>query len=357
MKAKLSSLLTWLLVLIVAGTALAILSPPAVEANAYEATLTPTPVHAYLPVVKSNYPRPIPVPPPPGTWHRYRMTYNITLTHYEGQTKVWMPVPTYWNTQKDIELLSYNPEPSDDFIESQGNRIVFWERTLESGVSSLFSEQFEVSSLEAQWQIDEGSVGSYDPSDPALATYLGSTEFIQTEHQEIQDAASDVVGNESNPYVKTRLLFDFVVDHMNGYGSENDALGAYRAQQGACGGYSHLFIALCRAAGVPARPVTGIAGLREGEHHWADGELSTHLWAEFYLPNYGWVPADPIGTDLEGVDTLGVSYGDRLVLSKGSDIELDHGITWGIPWFHMPFVNEHQEESADLTLIVEILDD
>ena len=356
MEAKRPSL-AWLLVLAAVGTLLVTWSPPGVAATTCEITSTPTPFYEYLPLVSNNYPRPTPEPPS-GTWYRYRMTYSITLTRYDGQTKVWMPVPVHWNTQQGIQVITYDPEPFDDFIESQGNRIVFWETTLESGVPALFSERFEVSSLQAQWQIDEDSVGSYDPADPALANYLGSTEYIQTDHQEIQDAATDVVGNESNPYVKARLLFDFVVAHMNGFSPGiNDALGAYRARQGECGGYSHLFIALCRAVGVPARPVTGIANLQEGEHHWAEGEVGTHVWAEFYLPNYGWVPADPIVTDLNGIDTFGVSFGNRLILSKGSDIELDHGMAWGIPWFHMPYVNGHQEEGEDLMLSVEMLDE
>jgi len=134
----------------------------------------------------------------------------------------------------------------------------------------------------------------------------------------------------------------------------NDALGAFNSQQGECGGYSNLFIALCRAVGVPARPITGIVGIKEGSYYWANGDVYTHMWAEFYLPNYGWVPADPTYADVGNMSTLGIGYGDRLVLSKGVDIELGHGMS-RIPWFHMPYVNGHQEKGDDLILTVQVL--
>jgi transglutaminase-like putative cysteine protease len=260
-----------------------------------------------------------------------------------------MPIPTQWDTQKDIKLLNFTPEPSDIFIESQGNHIVFWGNVLEYGTPTIFEEELELSILQKLWQIEEDSIGNYDPLDPVLTKYLGSSEYIQTDHPTLQEAANSVVGTETNPYIKAKRLFNFVVDRMIGFTEGiNDALGAFNSQQGECGGYSNLFIALCRAVGVPARPITGIAEIKEGSYHWANGDVHTHMWAEFYLPNYGWIPADPIA------NILGIAYGDRLILSKGADIELGHGISQ-IPWFHMPYVNEHQEKGDDLILTVQVL--
>ncbi|MFG0328639.1 MAG: transglutaminase-like domain-containing protein [Phycisphaerales bacterium] len=44
-----------------------------------------------------------------------------------------------------------------------------------------------------------------------------------------------------------------------------------------------LFVAAMRAAGIPSRPVIGF--------HTED-ERGVHVWAEFYLPDMGWVPVD-----------------------------------------------------------------
>jgi transglutaminase-like putative cysteine protease len=57
-----------------------------------------------------------------------------------------------------------------------------------------------------------------------------------------------------------------------------------------CRGYAMLFTALCRAAGVPARSVWGLA--RPGKDK-QFGEIASHNWSEFYVPGTGWVPVDP----------------------------------------------------------------
>ena len=76
------------------------------------------------------------------------------------------------------------------------------------------------------------------------------------------------------------------------------------------------FVALCRLAGVPARVV---AGLRVG----AAGEArGSHLWAELFAPDRGWVPADPLCAPMAGaaelcrlgMDHVGRSRGQHLLL-------------------------------------------
>ena len=54
------------------------------------------------------------------------------------------------------------------------------------------------------------------------------------------------------------------------------------------------------------------------------------------------------------MSTFGIAYGNRLILSKGVDIELGHGMNQ-IPWFHMPYVNGHQEKGDDLILTVQVI--
>jgi tetratricopeptide (TPR) repeat protein len=55
-----------------------------------------------------------------------------------------------------------------------------------------------------------------------------------------------------------------------------------------CRGYTVLFTALCRAAGVPARPIWGLAMLPPSQ-----GGYASHNWCEVYITGVGWVPVDP----------------------------------------------------------------
>jgi tetratricopeptide (TPR) repeat protein len=66
-----------------------------------------------------------------------------------------------------------------------------------------------------------------------------------------------------------------------------------------CRGYAMLFTALCRAAGVPARPIWGLIRVpREQEK--TSGQIASHNWVEFYVPGCGWLPIDP-----QAAETLG----------------------------------------------------
>jgi transglutaminase-like putative cysteine protease len=69
----------------------------------------------------------------------------------------------------------------------------------------------------------------------------------------------------------------------------------YQARAGFCEHYASAFVVLMRAAGVPARVVTGYQG---GETNPVDGFLTVrqsdaHAWAEVWLAGRGWLRVDP----------------------------------------------------------------
>ena len=69
----------------------------------------------------------------------------------------------------------------------------------------------------------------------------------------------------------------------------------YRSRAGFCEHYAGAFVFLMRAAGVPARVVTGYQG---GEINPIDGTMTVrqsdaHAWAEVWLEQRGWVRVDP----------------------------------------------------------------
>ena len=66
-------------------------------------------------------------------------------------------------------------------------------------------------------------------------------------------------------------------------------------QKGYCDYYASAMVVLSRAAGVPARLVTGYAS---GEYDLKSGrflvtEADAHSWVEVYFPSVGWVPFEP----------------------------------------------------------------
>jgi transglutaminase-like putative cysteine protease len=70
----------------------------------------------------------------------------------------------------------------------------------------------------------------------------------------------------------------------------------FQTKQGFCEHFSSSFVILMRAAGVPARVVTGyVGGVRNpfGGGYWIIRRQDAHAWAEVWLPQRGWVRVDP----------------------------------------------------------------
>ncbi len=99
------------------------------------------------------------------------------------------------------------------------------------------------------------------------------------------------------------------------------------AGRGVCQDHAHLFIAICRQLGVPARYVSGYLGRGEGPQQ----TTASHAWAEAVVPDLGWVSFDCANgvsaTDAYVRVAVGLDYADagpvRGVRTGGGVEELD----------------------------------
>ena len=69
----------------------------------------------------------------------------------------------------------------------------------------------------------------------------------------------------------------------------------FDVKAGFCEHFSSSFVVLMRAAGIPARVVTGYAGGYRNPigNYWLVRRSDAHAWAEAWLPGRGWVRVDP----------------------------------------------------------------
>lgn len=69
----------------------------------------------------------------------------------------------------------------------------------------------------------------------------------------------------------------------------------FRSRRGFCEHYASTFVFLMRAAGVPARVVTGYQGgeLNPLGNYWIVRQRDAHAWAEVWLVDQGWTRIDP----------------------------------------------------------------
>jgi tetratricopeptide (TPR) repeat protein len=129
-------------------------------------------------------------------------------------------------------------------------------------------------------------------------TYLGQSDGIDPSSPKLSRIATSLKGGDSVATVKNIMTWmQKNITYKNetssiwklDFKTADDILGRGHAE---CRGYTILFVALCRAAGVPARPVWGLAMLPPKPES-PGGDYSSHNFAEVYIPGSGWIPVDP----------------------------------------------------------------
>jgi transglutaminase superfamily protein len=118
-----------------------------------------------------------------------------------------------------------------------------------------------------------------------LRAFLTPEPLVQSNAPEIAALAQRLRGTLKNPRDVAERISRWVYDSLRKTVTVSvpSAVQVLRARSGDCNEHTQLFVALARAAGIPARPVAGLA--------YADGKFYYHAWPEIYLGT--WVPVDP----------------------------------------------------------------
>ncbi len=235
-----------------------------------------------------------------GNPHTIIVNSSITLPREllpaNGTLKVWVPLPIKTDSQKDIRILDLQPEryiTSGPVIDGDLGQMLFEIPLIDMNGSYInISAEYEFTTSERRFTINPDSIKPYDTSSDLYLKYTQSQPNIEV-NPEISNISRSIVGDEQNPHRKARLIYDYII-HSYPYSTvPHTYLVASQTPEstymvdtrfGDCGTQSMLFAALCRAAGVPARAAGG--------YQLAPGLAGPHFWAEFYLPEYGWIPVD-----------------------------------------------------------------
>lgn len=69
----------------------------------------------------------------------------------------------------------------------------------------------------------------------------------------------------------------------------------FTERRGFCAHYAGALVVILRAAGVPARMVTGYQGgeWHQSEHYLTVRQYDAHAWVDLWLPDQGWISVDP----------------------------------------------------------------
>jgi len=214
----------------------------------------------------------------------------------DGEFKCWAVVPPELKSQRNVTVTKIEPEPAKvTKVDELEGPIYFFDfkNDIENKNDIKLTISFEAELYETITNIDVKNIGSYDKNSDLYKKYTKSERIIEIT-PEIAAKAQEIVGDEKNPYLQAKLINQWIIDN---YSYEypvpkRGTVVSFDKKKGDCGEYSFIFCAMMRSLGVPARTVMGALAVPEVK------EFSPHGWAEFYLPEYGWIPVDASQTDV-----------------------------------------------------------
>jgi transglutaminase-like putative cysteine protease len=229
--------------------------------------------------------------------HSGLVTYKIDLK-VERDAKVarlWLPYPLS-GAHQTISNLEINGNYNESGVYRDATSGATF---LYAGWDRISAQPFVVMSFQVATKDRRvKNIKASDAPIPApIRKYLKATPWDQAGEKEIREIAARATAGKTGIRDKAKAVYDWVIEHtfrdpaVKACGLGNPMTTLFQSGGGGkCADISSVYVAIARAAGVPARDVFGLRLA-----HPKDGDITDafHCWAEFYLPGTGWVPVDP----------------------------------------------------------------
>jgi transglutaminase-like putative cysteine protease len=231
----------------------------------------------------------------------YEVEETLTLANHgpgrPTKQNVWMALIRSVPPYQQVLLMEITPDDYRPITDEYGNQYAEFDLAdMPPGSTTSIQVRYRIAVNELAYDLShcEGSVqpGSHGAGEEVPGNYLRPELHIEASNAQIVDLAHELSEGKSTACEKVRAFYDYVGDNLV-YTHNRADWGAQAAlgEMGAdCTEYASLMIALCRASGIPARYVEGLAVLGE---EMVDSARTEHAWLEVYLPGSGWVPMDP----------------------------------------------------------------
>ncbi len=256
----------------------------------------------------------------------FDLTFHLENTNLVPiLTNIALPPDTAY---QDVIFQRIEPKPLNVTLDNDGNYLA-WYR-LSRG------QKVDIKVIGSAKLYTTSKVKNPSLSDDLRKKYTETVKYWEKDNPQIISKLEEVLGPNppSDPVERVRLIYRFAVDSLK-YDSKRlngesiERLGAVTAlnnpSSAVCMEFTDLFIALVRAAGIPARELDGYA-------YTANTTLRPlsltkdilHAWPEYWDDKKGWIMVDPTWENTTG----GVDYFNKLDLNhfvfaiKGSSSEI-----------------------------------
>lgn len=234
-------------------------------------------------------------------------------------------IPNNIPNVQEVTSINYSHEPSKSYEENENKYVEF---EFLNVVEEILVINFQVKIFQNDLKT---AINNPIRSNIIKDHYLHEEKFIESNASEIVKKARSLrrmstLKTVINTYkfVNQNLKFDLNTP-------DNGALVALNGGMGKCQEFSDLFVALCRANGIPSRVTEGI--LTEYD------TTPFHAWVEVYLKKYGWVRFDPTPGNAFSFSVLPNKYIKFSSLRSDGKIYNGHRWAW-INWGDNVTINE-----------------
>lgn len=164
----------------------------------------------------------------------------------------------------------------------------------------------------------------YNPNSEPCRKYLGDRgEYVMTRHPFVVHIGDSIWAQSANVLDYARRCYEYVASHFRYiHGTWRTLDKIIEEGGGECGDFTTLTINLLRYKGIPSRHNICVRPI--GEYH---------VWGDFYLEGYGWIPFDTqMKNACPNKDYFGYYNGSCIIVMQ----DIGYEITKGLPtyWFH-----------------------
>ena len=243
--------------------------------------------------------------PASGDWRSFEVVHRVELRNAGSGARVWVPLPvvedgyqrninTRWNVSSGTAERSVDP--------AYGSALL----TVVPDAKDTKPVIEVTTQLQTQSRrVDLSSSTGASISAADARKWTAATQFMPTDGIVLQKALEATKGRNTD-IEKVRAIYDWTIANTYrnvdtkgcGVGDVKAALESSNFG-GKCADNNAIFVALCRAVGIPARDIYGVRiapstfGYKELGAGSANITRAQHCRAEAFIAGIGWVPADP----------------------------------------------------------------
>lgn len=241
---------------------------------------------------------------PSAQWRNYDIRSTIALKSTQGKARLWLPLVQYRDTPWERSLGHHwqgNFETAGIYRDPVADMEVFYADWPDGVAEPKLELVSQIATQDRHFDITRRN--AIAERTEILRSNLRATELVPNDGI-VRRTAERAIGRVKDPLAQGKAIYDWVVENTI-YDPQTGNAGRTHIGQflesgrlaGRSTEISLLFVGLCRAIGIPARPAFGLRmdGSRLFSSLGASGNLSSaqHCRAEFYSPGYGWIPVNP----------------------------------------------------------------